>query len=164
LDKLFIPINQGGQHWVFVVVFVQQKRIGFWDSFGEKGEKFLEGTLRYLCDEWRSMYNTSMDLSEWRIFSTETPRQHNSKFCLSLIFLELIRTNVLLHLFLAVDCGVFSICGIESIWRRFPLIYKQNHMLSYRNYLVLTIIQYSANRSILPTRLNNQGLFIESFF
>jgi Ulp1 family protease len=28
LDKLFIPINQGGQHWVFVVVFVQQKRIG----------------------------------------------------------------------------------------------------------------------------------------
>jgi hypothetical protein len=86
LDKLFIPINQGGDHWVFVVVFVQQKRIGFWDSFGEKGEKFLEGTLRYLCDEWRSMHNTSMDLSEWNIFSTETPRQQNSTFCLSFNF------------------------------------------------------------------------------
>jgi hypothetical protein len=56
-------------------------------------------TLRYLCDEWSSMYNTSMDLSEWRIFSTETPGQHNSKFCLSSIFIELIGTNVLLHLF-----------------------------------------------------------------
>ena len=56
-------------------------------------------TLRYPCDEWSSMYNTSMDLSEWRIFSTETPRQHNSKFCLSSIFIELIGTNVLLHLF-----------------------------------------------------------------
>jgi Ulp1 family protease len=83
----------------FVAVLVQQKRIGFWDSFGEKGEESLECTLRYLCDEWSSMYNTSMDLSEWSIFSTETPRQHNSKFCLSSIFIELIGTNVLLHLF-----------------------------------------------------------------
>ena len=37
LDKIFIPVNMSNVHWACVVVFLQEKKIQFFDSMGGDG-------------------------------------------------------------------------------------------------------------------------------
>lgn len=53
MDKLFIPINIGGNHWVLVVAYMQTKRIIFLDSLGRKGKKYMLAVMRYIIDEMK---------------------------------------------------------------------------------------------------------------
>jgi Ulp1 family protease len=38
MDRIIVPINKGGFHWVLGVVNVQEKRIEYYDSMGREGE------------------------------------------------------------------------------------------------------------------------------
>ena len=54
LDEIFIPVNTNGNHWNFIWVKMQPKRIELWDSLGPQvsnanhptaGEKFVKDAL-----------------------------------------------------------------------------------------------------------------------
>ena len=45
-DKIFCPVNLGNTHWCMAVIFMQEKRIQYYDSMGGQGWKYLNGLER----------------------------------------------------------------------------------------------------------------------
>lgn len=82
LDKIFFPINDGGQHWVCVVAFMQERRIQMYDSLGGGGEYYLSVVFRYIKDEHRDKKGTALPHARaWNLVPCErnTPSQQNSE-------------------------------------------------------------------------------------
>ena len=81
LDKIIVPVNQDGQHWGCAVIFMQEKRIQFYDSMHKNGEDYVNALFQYLKDEWVTSYDTEPfpNENEWRLIPNETvtPTQHN---------------------------------------------------------------------------------------
>jgi hypothetical protein len=80
LDKIFIPINQASSHWVCTVIYVQEKRIQFYDSMGGDGKTYLDTIFRYLKDEHENKKGFPLpDQDQWRLVrcTSNTPRQLN---------------------------------------------------------------------------------------
>ena len=52
LKNIYFPINIDNHHWVCAVVYMEEKRIQYYDSLNGvgKGHKYLEGFLQYLYD------------------------------------------------------------------------------------------------------------------
>jgi Ulp1 protease family, C-terminal catalytic domain len=107
-DKLFFPMNIGGCHWVIMVAFLGQNRIGFFDSLGdrdgEKGQKYGKHLLRFLQDLHKDMELAFPDPASWTIHSSvnsEIGRQRNGEFVLCLLiplFYPTLSTNTHLSL------------------------------------------------------------------
>ena len=38
LDRVVIPINKGGFHWILSIVNITEKRVEYYDSMGREGE------------------------------------------------------------------------------------------------------------------------------
>ena len=51
LDKVFFAVNISRMHWACAAVFMQTKRIQFYDSMGGDGMCWLQGIFQYLQDE-----------------------------------------------------------------------------------------------------------------
>ena len=88
LERIFFPANVNSNHWTLTVVFMEEKRIQFYDSLNKKGgngEKYLNGILAYLQDEHKRQFKSDMDTSGWSLVpSTKaTPQQtkYNKKNC-----------------------------------------------------------------------------------
>jgi sentrin-specific protease 1 len=82
LDKVVVPINQGGVHWVCAVIYIQEKRIEMYDSLGGSGKNYLKTLFRYLQDEHLDKKKCSLpDLEEWKLVPTQgdTPKQKNGE-------------------------------------------------------------------------------------
>lgn len=82
LEKIFIPINVRACHWVCAVVFMQERRIKIYDSFGPGNLHHLRTLFRYLQDEHQAKSGLPLPLSgEWRLEQTDSnvPRQRNGK-------------------------------------------------------------------------------------
>ena len=52
LDEIFIPVNPNGNHWNFIHVRVQEKRIELWDSLGlqASNSKYLAAAEKFVED------------------------------------------------------------------------------------------------------------------
>lgn len=70
LECLFIPIHVGGNHWTAACVFMEEKKIQYYDSLGGTDQNKLKGLLQYLEDEWRDKRGGEMDTSEWKLAGT----------------------------------------------------------------------------------------------
>lgn len=77
MEKIFIPVNKNGNHWVLVHINPQTKTIEYFDSFhGHCGEiiavikEWLRGELR---DAWVD--------SEWTLLQRGGPLQNNASDC-----------------------------------------------------------------------------------
>jgi Ulp1 family protease len=82
LDKLFFPINAGRQHWVCVVVFMQEHRIQFYDSMGGTGWDYLSPIFQYVKDEYMHQNKVALpEEEEWVLVpnTADTPKQRNGK-------------------------------------------------------------------------------------
>lgn len=80
LDKIFFPVNVGQTHWTVVVAFMQQKRIQFYDSFGDSGRDWMEHVFQYIKDEHMDKKKSPLpDEDEWQLIPCVrgTPRQLN---------------------------------------------------------------------------------------
>lgn len=81
LDKIFFPINVGEAHWVLVVVYMQERRIQFYDSLGSDGMYYLKHILHYLKNEHKNKKKAPLpNMDEWELVpcdSAETPQQLN---------------------------------------------------------------------------------------
>jgi sentrin-specific protease 1 len=89
LDKIIFPINVAGQHWICAVIFVQEKRIQIYDSFGSEGRRYLDALFQYLQDEHQDKKKKPLpNIDEWKLVGTvrETPRQKNGMYCDSSAF------------------------------------------------------------------------------
>jgi Ulp1 family protease len=83
-DKLIIPINKGGNHWVCAVVSMLDKTIDVLDSLGNSGIHYQMTLLRYLQDEHMDQKGGPLpDLESWRLIPPRetTPQQQNLNDC-----------------------------------------------------------------------------------
>jgi sentrin-specific protease 1 len=124
LDKVFFPCNINMMHWTCVVIFMQEKRIQFYDSMGGDGYHYTEGLLKYLKDEWASKKGGELpDLDKWTIVGAEKriPRQKNGY-----------------------DCGVFTCMFADFLSMNRPLTFNQTHINQCRERIALSILKGAA--------------------
>lgn len=73
-SKIFIPINISNQHWAMVVVYIQEKRIQYYDSLHwNYGKVYVSIVLKYLEHKWLQLCMINpFDKNSWNlVFSTE---------------------------------------------------------------------------------------------
>jgi Ulp1 protease family, C-terminal catalytic domain len=83
LDKVVLPINMGGMHWICAAIFMKEKRIEIFDSMGAPGTRYLKALFRYLNDEHQDKKKAPMpDVDQWKLVESQatTPRQLNGAF------------------------------------------------------------------------------------
>ena len=81
LDKIFFACNVNGMHWTCAVIFMQEKRIQYFDSMREDGYMYSEGLLKYIMDEWKTKKGGSFpDADKWKIIGSkgDVPTQRNA--------------------------------------------------------------------------------------
>ena len=80
LGRLYIPINITKTHWSHIMADMVNKKIEYWDSFGNSGRVYIEATKRYICDEARTKKGwINYDISEWTVVDhlRRVPQQAN---------------------------------------------------------------------------------------
>jgi hypothetical protein len=90
LKYIFFPINLNNRHWTVAVIFMEAKRIQYYDSMGKTDWAKMEGLLQYVKDEYRVKNGKEMDemdAIEWKLVSCkkDTPRQENGELYLSVL-------------------------------------------------------------------------------
>ena len=81
LKYIFCPINIDVMHWTSACIFMEEKKIRYFDSMGGSGRAKLKGLLQYLKDEWKAKKGGEMDVSDWELVdcTDDTPRQMNGE-------------------------------------------------------------------------------------
>jgi hypothetical protein len=79
LKYVFCPINLNNTHWTLAVIFMEEKRIQYYDSLGKTDWVKLEGLLDYVKDEYRAKNGKDMDTTDWNLVpcTMNTPKQKN---------------------------------------------------------------------------------------
>ena len=105
-----------------LVMYIQKKRIEYYDSFGSSGRRYLEGALRYLGDEANKLGKADFNSGEWVLNSPgkAIPQQENCH-----------------------DCGVFSTMCADFISDNLPLQYSQEQMPHIRHKICANILRGS---------------------
>lgn len=82
LKYILCPINLGNVHWTLAVIYMEGKRIQYYDSLGKTDEAKLQGLFQYVRDEYKAKNSgKEMDVSEWMLISnTDTPQQSNGNW------------------------------------------------------------------------------------
>ncbi len=85
LKYIFCPINLDNMHWTLAVIFMEAKRIQYYDSKGSTDRVKLKGLLHYVKDEYWKKHRRAMDATEWMLVSCnkDTPRQKNGELYFS---------------------------------------------------------------------------------
>ena len=120
-EKIFCPINVNVSHWSMLVIYIQEKRIAYYDSMQVHGKKYLDGALQYLVDESLTM-NRPFDKEQWTLitYADGLPLQENDY-----------------------DCGVFALMYADFITDDLPLVFGQQHMELFRKKMCLSIMRGS---------------------
>lgn len=122
LDKIIFPVNQGDLHWTMAAIFMKEKRIQYYDSFGGNGEKYVRDLFRYLQDEHRDKKKCDLpEADSWTlVFRSvdDTPRQRNG-----------------------VDCGVFVCMFADFLAQNYPLCFSQDDLPRCRERVALAILE-----------------------
>jgi len=107
LDKIFMPVHVDGTHWCLAVIFIQEKKIQYYDSMAGTGMATLTRLKRYLVEDTRDKLNLQLNESEWTLVPTQgnTPLQNNG--C---------------------DCGVFTCMFADYISTNQPLTFSQSNI------------------------------------
>jgi len=83
LKYIFIPINLDNLHWTSAVIFMEEKKIQYFDSMGATHMIKLRALLQYLKDEYKAKKGGELNPKEWTLVgcSNSTPRQGNGFDC-----------------------------------------------------------------------------------
>ena len=125
LKYIFCPINVDNMHWTLAVIYMEEKRIQYYDSMGGNDQAMLKGLLEYVRDEYKVKNGgAEMDVSEWELVSCKanTPRQRNG-----------------------FDCGVFTCLFCDFISKDCELVFNQSHIDQCRVRIALSIMKNCAN-------------------
>ena len=82
LKRIVVPVNIVNKHWACMVIFMEEKKIQYFDSLGITDRDKLKGLLQYLKDEYESTKKGKFDALEWELVdcSLDIPRQLNGKY------------------------------------------------------------------------------------
>ena len=68
LDKVFFMYNVYGSHWTCAVIFIEEKRIHYYDSMSSDGHAYTTGLMIHLKDEWSAKKGGELpDAYKWNI-------------------------------------------------------------------------------------------------
>ena len=82
LDKIYFPINKNQAHWVKVVIYMQQKRICYYDSYHKNGDEYLAVLLRWLGDVADTKSYDAFDRTLWTCVNVkDCPLQLDNSSC-----------------------------------------------------------------------------------
>jgi sentrin-specific protease 1 len=150
LKYIFCPINLDNMHWTSAVIYMEEKKIQYYDSLGGTDRKKLEGLLEYVKDEWKVKKGSEMDGGEWRLVgcTEDTPRQLNGE-CILLFSLGngmfyVLTLDCLLVIISGYDCGVFTCMFSDFISNDCPLVFDQKHVNQCRERIALSIMRNCA--------------------
>jgi len=119
-DKVFIPINRSNNHWILIVVFIQQQKIIYYDSIADvnKAKLYLYLTARWLIDEAKSK-NHKIEINDWKLINAgkNIPQQNNGY-----------------------DCGMYVLLYADYIADDLPLSYGEEEVSASRNKIAQFII------------------------
>jgi len=116
-DKILMPIHVHGNHWTMLVIFVQEKKIGYFDSMGQSGDNEIATVKKWLQDI-AVVQRVAFSAYEWNVVENHGPRQTNG-----------------------VDCGVFACICAYFISEDLPLEYNQDEMAHYRLKMATDILR-----------------------
>ena len=119
-DKVFCPVNIGNSHWTLIVIYVQQKRIQYYDSMGNsQAKRYLNGALRYMGDEAAKL-DLDFNSSDWVLTPSQpdTPQQQN-----------------------CYDCGAFVVMFADFLSDNLPLEFSQAHLPFFRQKICGNILR-----------------------
>ena len=116
-DKILMPIHVHGNHWIMLVIFVQEKKIGYYDSMGAYGENEIATVKKWLRDI-AAVQGLEFNADEWSVVEGQVPCQTNG-----------------------VDCGVFACICAYFISEDLPLEYHQDEMEFYRLKMATDILR-----------------------
>jgi sentrin-specific protease 1 len=73
MDRVLIPINKGGFHWILAVVNVAEKRVEYYDSMGREGvskenRAVLENIRNFMVEEAKSQKRSIEDIAHWDFY------------------------------------------------------------------------------------------------
>ena len=120
MDKVFIPVNLNNAHWCLAVIYMQTKRIEYYDSLGSSKYKegfnkkrilCMEALKKYLADEYFKKKKEKLDTSTWVCTQPTTPQQNNKTDCgiFSIMCAHFLSTNlvrihtIFRHLFMLIN-------------------------------------------------------------
>ncbi|CAN0233793.1 unnamed protein product [Discosporangium mesarthrocarpum] len=119
LDKVYVPVNVNNMHWCMAVIYIQQKRIQYYDSMMGTGEPTLKSLLSWLGDETKHKLEKKFNMEEWELVQTSssTPQQQNGS-----------------------DCGAFSCAFAWYISEGLPLSFSQEDIPNMRNRMLWSLL------------------------
>lgn len=128
MDKVVFPINISNSHWTLAVLFVQEKRICYYDSMNGNGDRYLTALRCWLVDEAQNKKQMNLDGQEYTLIGSvenNVPQQNNGS-----------------------DCGVFTIMAADFLSEDIPLKYSQRYMPMLRNKIGAAILNTRVNYSV----------------
>jgi len=146
LDKLFFVVNQDNVHWGLAVIFMQLKRIQFYDSLGVSGRQYLTALLAYLQQEHEHKRNCPLpDPDSWELIqcTDDTPRQTNGTIIAAIFCsVHLNLTHYVSSTPLGFDCGVFTCMYAYCLSTNLPVVaFAQDDMGNCRDRIAISIIK-----------------------
>jgi sentrin-specific protease 1 len=127
MDLLVIPMNQGGIHWVMVVINIKEKRIEFYDPLPQKSTNSREMSI---MQQWfaqlvtQELHLDTIDIRHWGSQTmTNIPTQPDNY-----------------------NCGVYVLHFAEFLGRGVPLVIDPKNLVDLRNQILLDLYTKSINR------------------
>ncbi|CBN77616.1 conserved unknown protein [Ectocarpus siliculosus] len=122
MDKIFVPVNVSNAHWCMAVIFVQQKRINYYDSMGGGGKSVREDLLLWLEDEDEDKNgdNATFEPDDWTTVGTKvasTPQQENGS-----------------------DCGAFAVSFASYLSDDLPFDFRQADISQMRRRMLWSLL------------------------
>ncbi len=109
-EKIFIPVNLSNTHWTMMIIFMQQKKICYYDSMSGSGMRHMRHVLQWIKDDIQDKRKEVIDTNEWKLIDVaNVPQQCNGY-----------------------DCGMFSIFCADYVSDDLPLLYSQEDMVMNR--------------------------------
>jgi len=121
LDKVIFAVNISQQHWGCAAVFMQSKRIQFYDSMHGDGMFWLNGIFKYLQDEHLHKKKVPLpNKDEWKLIPCQDscPMQENGY-----------------------DCGVFTCAFADFLSSGKEVRFDQSYVTELRNRIALSILK-----------------------
>ena len=130
-ERIFFPLNVGNVHWNLLVVFVQEKKICYYDSKHGDGKRYLEALMQWVEDIGQNPNNNNqhkvhVDKKNWTLLNVsgdDFPYQTNE-----------------------FDCGIFVCMFSDFLTDGLPLNeLSENDMKHYRQKIGTDILRKTLN-------------------
>jgi len=85
MERIYCPINIEQSHWTLIVVYIEEKKICYYDSMNNnQAERYMNGILEWIRDEARTKGGLpNFDINQWTTVKSprDLPKQRDCNSC-----------------------------------------------------------------------------------